>query len=99
MGMDNYEHYLMLERDENGLEFVRGDDEVLVVALTDANEVLLIVEPSAAFGGDVMILPGGKIESGEHHAVTANRELQEEAGYAAHRLTFLDELLPWSKYL
>ena len=46
-----------------------------------------------------MILPGGKIELDEHNAVTANRELQEEAGFAAHRLMFLGELLPWSKYL
>ena len=64
-----------------------------------AREVILTVEPSAAFGEDVMILPGGMVEPGENQAVTANRELQEEAGYAAHRLTFLGELRPWSKYL
>ena len=98
MKNDVYE-YFAVERDERGAEFIRGNDEVLIVAITAVNEVVLIVEPSAAFGEDVMILPGGEVEPGENHAITANRELQEEAGYAAHRLTFLGELRPWSKYL
>ena len=98
MNQDKYE-YFAVERDGRGTEFIRADDEVLIVAVTAANEVILTVEPSAAFGEDVMILPGGMVEPGENHAVTANRELQEEAGYAAHSLTFIGELLPWSKYL
>jgi ADP-ribose diphosphatase len=95
----NQYEYFAVERDKRGIEFLRSGDEVLIVALTAANEVILTVEPSAAFGVDVMILPGGEVGPDEHHAITANRELQEEAGFAAHRLTLLGEVLPWSKYL
>jgi ADP-ribose diphosphatase len=74
-------------------------DEVLVVALASADEVLLSREPSAAFGGSTILLPGGQIEPGEDQKVAANRELQEELGWAASQLDFLGEVRPWSKYL
>jgi len=85
--------------DASGTEFVRTGDEVLVVALTAEGEVLLTVEPSAAFAEPTLILPGGETEPGEPHAETANRELQEEIGYKVERLDFLGELRPFSKYL
>jgi ADP-ribose diphosphatase len=74
-------------------------DEVLVVALASADEVLLSREPSAAFGGSTILLPGGQIEPGEDQKFAANRELQEELGWAASQLDFLGESRPWSKYL
>ena len=46
-----------------------------------------------------MLLPGGEIKPGEDQKVTANRELQEELGWAAAQLDFLGEVRPWSKYL
>jgi 8-oxo-dGTP pyrophosphatase MutT (NUDIX family) len=74
-------------------------DEVLVVALAPDDEVLLSREPSAAFGGSTVLLPGGEIKPGEDQKITANRELQEEIGWAAAQLDFLGEVRPWSKYL
>jgi ADP-ribose diphosphatase len=74
-------------------------DEVLVVALAPGDEVLLSREPSAAFGGQTIVLPGGEVEPGEDRQATANRELQEELGWAASQLDFLGEVRPWSKYL
>lgn len=74
-------------------------DEVLVVALAPGDEVMLSREPSAAFGGHTILLPGGEIKPGEDRKVTANRELQEELGWAASQLDFLGEVHPWSKYL
>jgi ADP-ribose diphosphatase len=74
-------------------------DEVLVVALAPGDEILLSREPSAAFGGSTVLLPGGEIEPGEDQKATANRELQEELGWAASQLDFLGEVRPWSKYL
>ena len=61
--------------------------------------MLLTIEPSAAFEGLTIILPGGETEQGEEHSKTAWRELQEEAGYIPQRLDFLGELRPFSKYL
>lgn len=91
--------YFRFERDARGEEFVDTRDEVLVVALSEAGEVILAVEPSAAFGEQALILPGGTTEPGEPHAVTADRELQEEVGLHAGRLDFLGALRPFSKYL
>src|SRR5690348_15639331 len=62
-------------------------DEVLVVALASGlasgDEVLLSREPSAAFGDHTIVLPGGEIHPGEDQKAAANRELQEELGWAA----------------
>ncbi len=80
-------------------EYVHTGNEVLIVPLTEDNEVILTSEPSAAFEGHTLILPGGGTEEGEPHIVTANRELQEEIGYQASELEFLAELQPFSKYL
>lgn len=91
--------YFSIEQDDSGTGFVRTGDEVLVVPLTAQDEVILAIEPSAAFGEPTLVLPGGETEVGEPHDVTANRELQEEVGYKAGRLDFLGELRPFSKYL
>ena len=80
-------------------ELVQAEDEVLVVALTGQDEVLLTSEPSAAFAETVLILPGGQVEAGETHDLTAKRELREETGFKANQLDFLGEVRPFSKYL
>ncbi|HEU5343665.1 MAG TPA: NUDIX domain-containing protein [Ktedonobacterales bacterium] len=91
--------YFRFERDAQGEVFVGTRNEVLVVALSEAGEVILTIEPSAAFGEQTLILPGGTEEPGEPHEVTADRELQEEVGLHAGRLDFLGALRPFSKYL
>jgi ADP-ribose diphosphatase len=91
--------YFKLETDGNGEDYIRSGDEVLVVPLTAEGDILFAVEPSAAFGELMLLLPGGSPEPDETHAETANRELQEEIGYQAARLEYLGELRPWSKYL
>jgi len=91
--------YFSIHLDAGGIEYVRAGDEVLVIPLTATGDVLLTLEPSAAFGKPALILPGGETEAGEPHAETANRELQEEIGYKARQLDYLGELRPYSKYL
>jgi ADP-ribose diphosphatase len=91
--------YHTLVADPIHCEFVRCDDETIVVALTDEGDVLLTIEPSAAFPGPTMILPGGSTSPDVPNAETANQELQEEVGLRAERLDFLGELRPFSKYL
>jgi ADP-ribose diphosphatase len=100
MGETAYQgDYFSIHLDADGIEFVRTGDEVLIVPLTAEGQVILTLEPSAAFGQPTLILPGGETEPGESHAATANRELQEEIGYQAGQLDFLGELRPYSKYL
>jgi len=91
--------WFAIRTDACGEEYVACDDEVQVVALTADRQVLLAVEPSAAFGERTVLLPGGAQEPNVPPAQMANRELQEELGYRAARLDFLGELRPWSKYL
>jgi ADP-ribose diphosphatase len=93
--------YFAIRRDINDVEFVhlKGGNEVIVVALTESDEIILISEPSPAFGGQVLVLPGGSTSPGETLAETANRELQEEAGVKAARLDVIGNLAPFSKYL
>jgi 8-oxo-dGTP pyrophosphatase MutT (NUDIX family) len=91
--------YFAIVSDETHGEFVRAGDEVLVVPLTAEGDVVLAVEPSAAFEEPARVLPGGETKEDEPHADTAGRELQEEVGYRAGRLEFVGELRPFSKYL
>src|SRR5260370_13351497 len=92
--------YFAICLDANGIEYVdTGDNEVLIVPITAAGEVILTIEPSAAFGEVTLILPGGIVEQSEEYAEAASRELQEEIGYAPRRLDYVGELRPFSKYL
>ncbi len=91
--------YFSIGLDSIHKEFVVTGDEVLIVPLTEEGEVVLTIEPSAAFNEPAIILPGGSTEENEEHTETARRELQEEIGYAPQRLDFLGELRPFSKYL
>jgi len=91
--------YFALGRDEHDNLYIQCLDEVLTIPLDANGNVLLAVEPAPAFGQDVWVFSGGTVEPGEPHETTANRELQEELGFAAGRLVYLGQLWPWSKYL
>ena len=57
--------WLSVEREGDGDEFFAAADEVLVVASDDKGNVLLIEEPSPAFGERGLFLPGGAVEPAE----------------------------------
>ena len=64
---------------------------VMVVPVKDGN--LLLAREYAAGTHDYEIgFPKGLIDPGETAEEAANRELQEEIGYAANKLTFLKEV-------
>lgn len=60
---------------------------VLVVPMLDADTVLLIREYAAGTDRYELALPKGRVEPGEDPLLAADRELQEEVGYGARRLT------------
>jgi ADP-ribose diphosphatase len=62
---------------------------VLVVPLLDPDTVLLIREYATGVERYELALPKGRLEDGETVIEAANRELMEEAGYGARRLTSL----------
>lgn len=69
-----------------------GSGAVMMVAMLDDEHVALIRE----FGGGVeeytLTLPKGAVDLGETMEEAANRELQEEIGFAAESITFLKHM-------
>jgi ADP-ribose diphosphatase len=69
-----------------------GSGAVMMVAMLDDEHVALIRE----FGGGVeeytLTLPKGAVDLGETLEHAANRELQEEIGFASKKITFLKHM-------
>lgn len=62
---------------------------VMVAAITDENEILLVREYAAGTERYELQLPKGIIDAGESNLEAANRELAEETGFAARNLELL----------
>ncbi len=69
-----------------------GVGAVLIVPILNDDTVLLIREYAAGTHGYEVGLPKGGLDHGESIFSAANRELQEEAGYAARQLDYLTSL-------
>lgn len=69
-----------------------GTDSVVVVPLLDAETVLLVREYGAGSDRYELGLPKGVVEAGEDPLAAADRELQEEIGYAARDLRIIDRV-------
>ncbi len=70
-----------------------------VVPFVDARHVLLVRQFRHLARADSWELPGGGGQPGEDPEAAAQRELREEGGYRAGRLTFLTRFLPSNAYL
>ncbi|HSR64531.1 MAG TPA: ADP compounds hydrolase NudE [Xanthomonadaceae bacterium] len=77
----------------------RGHGAVLVVPLLDDDTVLLVREYAAGVHRYELGLVKGRIDAGEAPLEAANRELQEEAGYAARSLVLLRSLTLSPSYM
>ncbi len=69
-----------------------GYGAVIIAAMPDPGTVLLIEEYSVGTERYELVLPKGRIEAGESPEQAANRELAEETGHAARRLTHLSDI-------
>ena len=70
----------------------RGREAVIVVAINQKNELILIREYLAGFHKYELNLPKGTVDPGESYEEAANRELKEEAGFGAKKLDYLREI-------
>ncbi|MEA3304047.1 MAG: ADP compounds hydrolase NudE [Pseudomonadota bacterium] len=64
-------------------------DSVIILPFVDDDTILLIREYAAANECYELSLPKGMVDAGEKPLDAANRELQEETGYAAAELRYL----------
>jgi ADP-ribose diphosphatase len=78
-----------------------GSDQgaVMIVPLLDRETALLIREYAAGTARYELGFPKGKIDPGEDALAAAGREIQEETGYAARRLTLLRSVTVAPGYL
>ena len=72
---------------------------VLVVGVLPGPQLLLIEEYAAGMDRYELAFPKGKIDAGEDILTAANRELQEETGYAARQLTHIESMTIAPGYL
>ncbi|MCR5066567.1 MAG: NUDIX hydrolase [Erysipelotrichaceae bacterium] len=60
-----------------------------ILAFRDEDHIMLVQQYRHAVEQTILELPAGMLEKGEDPAEAAGRELQEETGYKAGKLTFL----------
>lgn len=93
------DEWISLWRNDRDIVYVQMDNGALIVPITADGNVLLITEPSPAYGQRILGLPSGVVEPDEAPEAAANRELQEEIGLKAGRLNWLGDLHPFFKYV
>ena len=72
-------------------EHVKTGNAVIILPITDDNQIIMIQEPRTPIGKVILDLPAGVIEKGEDAEKAAIRELEEETGYLASKVEFLRE--------
>jgi len=74
------------------LEILRHPGASAVVPLKDDGKVVLIRQLRHAAGGFIYEIPAGKLDHQEDPKLCAARELEEEVGYCAGKLTLLTSI-------
>lgn len=76
-----------------------GRGAVMVLAVDADQNIILIREYATGFDDYVLTLPKGVIDPGEDALEAANRELQEEAGFAAKELHIIRNMSAVPNYM
>jgi len=79
-------------------EYIRHPGAAVIVPLFDDEQVLLERQFRHPLGRIMVELPAGKLDPGEPHLETAQRELREETGYVARDWTRLGLIHPSVAY-
>lgn len=87
---------------EDGLKYIRDCVEpgnaVVILPITENNEIIFVKEEREVIGRISMGLPAGMVDSEENPEDAAKRELKEETGIDAKNLEFLISYFPSCGY-
>ena len=72
-------------------EYIKHNGAVCVIPVTDKGEIVLERQFRYAIGKILIEIPAGKLEPGEDRLEAAKRELKEETGYVAGKMTYIGE--------
>ncbi len=70
-------------------EIVEHNGGVALAAITPKGKMVMVRQFRKAAEKAILEVPAGKIEKGEGHRLTAERELKEETGYSAGKIEFI----------
>lgn len=79
-------------------EIVEHNGAVAMVAITKENKIVMVKQYRHAMRDVVLEIPAGKIDKQEDPEKAAARELKEETGYTAAKVTFLGKMYPSVAY-
>ncbi|EHA6094417.1 NUDIX hydrolase [Staphylococcus pseudintermedius] len=86
-------HKVSLPNNETAYrEVVKHNGAVAICALTLDQQVILVKQYRKALEQELLEIPAGKLEPGEDRESAAMRELEEETGYKAKKLTLIGEV-------
>ncbi len=90
---------VLLENGEKASrEVIEHSGGVCVLPLTDNNEILFVKQFRYPFKSVLLEVPAGKREKGEEPLTCGIRELKEEVGAEAEKITYLGKLYPTVAY-
>ncbi|WP_243141151.1 NUDIX hydrolase [Alkaliphilus pronyensis] len=79
------------ERKYSKREIVEHSGAVGIIALTEKEEMIFVKQYRKSVEEVLLEIPAGRIEADEEPEMTAKRELEEETGYIANKLTKITE--------
>ena len=89
---------LLPDGKEAGRELVLHSGGVAVIAVDKEQNVLMVEQYRKPYDEMVLEVPAGKLEPDENVKLAGLRELQEETGYKANKITYLGKCYPTPGY-
>ncbi|OGO78803.1 MAG: ADP-ribose pyrophosphatase [Clostridiales bacterium GWB2_37_7] len=79
-------------------EIIRHNGGVAILPVTQNNEIILVRQFRKPYDEELLEIPAGKLEKGEMPEICAERELKEETGCSADKISFMTVMYPSPGY-